>query len=195
MLLERSDVLEAKPYERTSTRRGDANGFKSRTLYTPVGALRPDLPPIRSDIELYPTALERYSRTDKAPLVTMAKMDVQGVSTRKVDEVLLTLCGMRVSSSQVSRATAELEPQFEAWRNRPLGAQPYLLLDARFEKVRVDGSLRDCVVFAPWLLDEWPLWLCCLIAGSEGCSSITPYRSPGTKPVFWISLSTALWRV
>jgi transposase-like protein len=53
---------------------------------------------------------------------------------------------LRVSSSQVSRATAELEPHFNSWRNRPLGAQPYLVLDARFEKVRIDGSLRDCAV-------------------------------------------------
>ena len=76
----------------------------------------------------------------------MAEMYVQGVSTRKVDEVLFTLCGLRVFSSSFSRVTAELEPQFEAWRNPPLGAQPYLLLNARFEKVRVDGSLRDCAV-------------------------------------------------
>jgi putative transposase len=76
----------------------------------------------------------------------MAEMYVQGVSTRKVDEVFSTLCGLRVSSSQVSRATAEPEPQFNSWRNRPLGAQPYLVLDARFEKVRIDGSLRDCEV-------------------------------------------------
>lgn len=146
MLLERSDVLDAKPYERTSTRKGYANGFKPRTLHTPLGALHLDIPQVRGDIEFYPTALERYSRTDKALLLTMAEMYVQGVSTRKVDEVLSTLCGLRVSSSQVSRATAELEPQFDSWRNRPLGAQPYLVLDARFEKVRIDGSLRDCAV-------------------------------------------------
>ena len=146
MLLERSAVLEAKPYERTSARKGYANGFKSRSLHTPLGALCLDIPQVRGDIEFYPSALERYSRTDKALLLTMAEMYVQGVSTRKVDEVLSTLCGLRVSSSQVSRATAELEPQFDSWRNRPLGAQPYLVLDARFEKVRVDGSLRDCAV-------------------------------------------------
>jgi transposase-like protein len=146
MLLERSSVLEAKPYERTPARKGYANGFKSKTLHTPLGSLNLDIPQVRGDIEFYPTALERYSRTDKALLLTMAEMYVQGVSTRKVDEVLQTLCGLHVSSSQVSRATAELEPQFNAWRNRPLGAQPYLILDARFEKVRVDGSLRDCAV-------------------------------------------------
>jgi putative transposase len=146
MLLERSSVLEAKPYERTPTRKGYANGFKSKTLHTSLGSLCLDIPQVRGDIEFYPTALERYSRTDKALLLTMAEMYVQGVSTRKVDEVLFTLCGLHVSSSQVSRATAELEPHFHAWRNRPLGAQPYLVLDARFEKVRIDGSLRDCAV-------------------------------------------------
>jgi len=73
-------------------------------------------------------------------------MYIQGVSTRKVTEVLQALCGLRVSSSQVSRAVAELDPQFQAWKNRPIGAHPYVLFDARFEKVRIDGSLRDCAI-------------------------------------------------
>ena len=81
MLLERSSVLEAKPYERTSTRKGYANGFKPKTLHTPVGALCLDIPQVRGDIEFYPTSLGRYSRTDKALLITMAEMYVQGVST------------------------------------------------------------------------------------------------------------------
>ena len=83
MLLERSSVLEAKPYERTIARKGSANGFKSKTLYTPIGSLCLDIPQVRGDTEFYLTALERYSRTDKALLLRIAEMCVQGVSTRK----------------------------------------------------------------------------------------------------------------
>jgi putative transposase len=71
-------------------------------------------------------------------------MYVQGVSTRKVTEVLQALCGLRVSSSQVSRAVAELAPQFYIWKNRAIGAHLSVLFDARFEKVRIDGSSSDC---------------------------------------------------
>ena len=60
MLLERSSVLEAKPYEHTSSRKGYANGFKSKTLHAPLGSLNLDIPQVRGDIEFYPTALERY---------------------------------------------------------------------------------------------------------------------------------------
>ena len=74
MLLERSAVLDAKPYERTSARKGYANGFKSKSLHTPLGTLCLDIPQVRGDIEFYPSALERYSRTDKALLLTMAEM-------------------------------------------------------------------------------------------------------------------------
>jgi putative transposase len=90
--------------------------------------------------------MERYSRTDKALLLAMTQSSVQDVSTRNVDEALSTLCGLRVSISRVSRATAELERRFNSWRNRLLGADPYLVLDARFEKVRVDARLPDCAV-------------------------------------------------
>lgn len=146
MLLERETALEAAPYERTSSRKGYANGFKPKTIHTPLGSICVDVPQVRGDIDFYPSALERHSRTEKALLLAMAQMYIQGVSTRKVTEVLQSLCGLRVSSSQVSRAVAELDPQFHAWKNRHIGAHPYLLFDARFEKVRIDGSLRDCAV-------------------------------------------------
>lgn len=154
MLLERSAALEALPYERTATRKGYANGFKTRTFNTPIGALHLNIPQVRGDIEFYPSALERYCRTDKALLLSLAEMYVQGVSTRKVDEILSRLCGLQVSSAQVSRAIQDLDPQFEAWRNRPLRAFPYLVLDARFEKVRINGSLRDCAVLMAIGIDE-----------------------------------------
>jgi transposase-like protein len=73
-------------------------------------------------------------------------MYLQGVSTRKVAEITQELCGLDVTSAQVSRATAELDEQLETWRDRPLGRAPYLLLDARYEKVRHSGSVVDCAV-------------------------------------------------
>ena len=73
-------------------------------------------------------------------------MYVQGVSTRKVQAIVEQLCGMAVSSSQVSRAAAQLDEILEAWRMRPLGEIAYLYLDARYENVRQDGQVRDAAV-------------------------------------------------
>ena len=73
-------------------------------------------------------------------------MYVQGVSTRKVAEITQELCGLDVSSSQVSRAAGLLDEELQAWRERPLGTVPYVILDARYEKVRHGGSVRDCAV-------------------------------------------------
>ncbi len=73
-------------------------------------------------------------------------MYVQGVSTRKVTEITRELCGLDVSSSQVSRAAQLLDEELESWRSRPLGKLSYLILDARYEKVRHGGSVVDCAV-------------------------------------------------
>jgi transposase-like protein len=73
-------------------------------------------------------------------------MYVQGVSTRKVAEITRELCGLDVSSSQVSRTAALLDEELAQWRNRPLTRIPYLLIDARYEKVRHGGSVVDCAV-------------------------------------------------
>ena len=73
-------------------------------------------------------------------------MYIQGVSTRKVTKVLEDFCGLEVSSSQVSRVTALLDKELEVWRNRPLNKVEYMLFDARYEKVRVDRSVRDCAL-------------------------------------------------
>ena len=74
-------------------------------------------------------------------------MYLQGVSTRRVTAILEALCGLEVTSTQVSRATAELDPMLEAWRNRPIPLIAHLILDARYEKVRINGIVRSCAVF------------------------------------------------
>lgn len=142
MRIERSQALGAAPYERTEGRRGHANGYKPKTVATRLGAVRFDIPQVRGDgVEFYPSALERGLRSERALKLAVAEMYVQGVSTRKVTEVMERLCGLRVTSTEVSRAARMLDEQLDEWRNRPLGEYRYLLLDARYEKVRHGGQV------------------------------------------------------
>jgi transposase-like protein len=94
----------------------------------------------------YPQALEKGLRSERALTLALAEMYVQGVSTRKVAAITERLCGVEFTSTQVSRAAAQLDEVLEQWRTRPLGETPYLYLDARYEKVRVDGQVRDAAV-------------------------------------------------
>lgn len=149
MLAERSEALGAGPYERSEHRKGYANGFKSKTLKTRLGEIQVDVPQVRGEIDFYPSALERGQRTERALTLSIAEMYVQGVSTRKVSKILSELGGdLSISASQVSRAASALEEELDVWRNRPLNdiAYPYLILDARYEKVRRDGTVGDCAV-------------------------------------------------
>lgn len=149
MVAERSKALGAAPYERSTTRKGHANGFKPKTLQTRLGELQVDVPQVRGEVDFYPSALERGQRSERALTLAIAEMYVQGVSTRRVSAILSELAGnLEVSSSQVSRATAALDTELNLWRNRPLTevAYPYLILDARYEKVRRDGVVLDCAV-------------------------------------------------
>lgn len=145
--IERSAFLGARPYERTETRRDYANGFKPKTVLTRHGELTFQVPQVRSG-DFYPSALEKGTRTDQAVNLALAEMYIQGVSTRRVIDVLQRLLGPEISlsSAQVSRAAAKLDEGLRAWRERPLGETPYLFLDARYEKVRLEGRIVDCAV-------------------------------------------------
>jgi putative transposase len=145
MKLEREQVLGAGLYERTEGRRGFANGYKPKTLRTRAGEITVEVPKARG-IEFYPSALEKGVRSERALKLALAEMYVQGVSTRRVTEVMQTLCGLDVTSTQVSRAAKELDEELQAWRTRSLGQVPYLILDARYEKVRHGGSVVSCAV-------------------------------------------------
>lgn len=145
MKLQRTEALGAVPYERTAQRRGYANGFKPKKVNSRLGRLQLSVPQTR-DVEFYPSVLERGERSERALKLAVAEMYVQGVSTRKVAEITQELCGLDVSSSQVSRAAKLLDEELQAWRSRPLARTPYLILDARYEKVRHGGSVRDCAV-------------------------------------------------
>jgi putative transposase len=112
MLLERQHFLNAEPYERTPERRDYANGFKAKRWRTRLGALDLQVPQVRKG-DFYPSVLERGTRSERALKLALAEMYVQGVSTRKVAAITEQLCGFEVSSSQVSRATAELDRVFQ----------------------------------------------------------------------------------
>jgi len=145
MKLERSAFLGAGPWERAAERRGWGNGFKPKRVKSRLGELELSIPKVRDVRDdsgpFYPRALERGERSERALKLAVAEMYVQGVSTRKVTEITRELCGLEISSTQVSRVAKLLDEELEAWRTRPLGEMRYLLLDARYEKVRHGGSV------------------------------------------------------
>jgi len=146
MRLERSLALKAEPYARSGERQGYANGFKPKTVRTRLGQLDLLIPQVRDGISFYPSALERGERSERALKLAIAEMYVKGVSTRTMGQVMEQLCGTDITSAQVSRAAQEMDAELEKWRSRPLGNIRYLLLDARYEKVRVGGAVRSCAV-------------------------------------------------
>ena len=153
MVAERSEYLRAAPYERSAERTGYANGYKDKAMKTRLGTLPVKVPQTR-DSEFYPQSLERGLRSERALLLAIAEMYVQGVSTRRVKRIVEELCGTDISSTQVSRAAAELDGLLEAWRCRDLDRYPYLVLDARYEKVRQGGQVLDAAVLIACGVDD-----------------------------------------
>jgi len=145
MRIERERYVNAKPYERKEERRGHANGYKDKTVKTRVGEITFEVPQVREG-GFYPSALEKGMRSERALTLTLAEMYVQGVSTRKVSAITEQLCGTEVSASQVSRAAKLLDEILETWRGRTLGEIVYLILDARYEKVRLAGKVQDAAI-------------------------------------------------
>ena len=145
--IERAQHLQAMPYERSAQRVDQANGFKAKTMLTRLGEITFEVPQVRT-AGFYPSALERGSRSEQSVNLALAEMYVQGVSTRKVIEVLQKLVGpeVTITSTQVSRCAEKLDVGLDAWRRRPLDETPYVLLDARYERVREAGQVVDCAV-------------------------------------------------
>jgi putative transposase len=139
---EMTEHIGAAPYERIERRTGHRNGHKPRMLRTRVGTLNLLVPQDREGT--FSTRLfSRYQRNEKALCLALMEMYVEGVSTRKVKDVTEALCGTSFSKSLVSDLAGSLDSELEAWRNRPLEAKayPYLFVDARYEKVRVDHRI------------------------------------------------------
>lgn len=151
MKLERAEFLRADPFERTDERQGYANGFKPKSVKTRIGELHLSVPKTREHGDpgsaFYPSCLERGLRSERALVLALAEMYVQGVSTRKVSKILEGMCGLEITSQQVSRACALLDDELAGWRNRPLGEYAFVVLDARYEKVRHGGHVRSIALF------------------------------------------------
>jgi putative transposase len=127
MKMEREEVLKAAPYERTEQRQGYANGFKDKRLQTRFGPLQLKVPQTR-DIDFYPSCLEVGERSERALKLAIAQMYVEGVSTRRIKRITKELCGLDVSSSQVSRLCKTLDEELIPFRERPSRQIPLCLL-------------------------------------------------------------------
>ena len=147
--------IGASPYERTRSRRGVRNGYKPRTFKTRAGTLELRIPQDRHG-RFQPSLFERYERSEKALIAALVQMYVQGVSTRKVSKIVEQLCGHMISASAVSALTKKLDEEVAAWRRRSLASKRYryLIVDAHYEQVRREGSVRSTAVLWVVGIDE-----------------------------------------
>ena len=153
MQVEREQFPGAGHYERVNDRRGYANGYKAKKPDTPAGTLSLNVPKAAGHLEscgapFSPRSLERGRRSSRAVMLAVAEMYVKGVSTRDAEAVMKEFGIESLSSTQVSRATRLLDEELEAWRNRPLGEIRCLIVDARYEKARIGGMVRDVAVLS-----------------------------------------------
>lgn len=143
---EMDELLQARRGERTEERTGYRSGYYERSFITRIGKLELRVPQDRAGrfrTELF----ERYQRSEKALFAVLAEMYVQGVSTRKVKAITEELCGHGFSASSISEITKTLDEQLEAFAKRRLEEDyPYLIVDARYERIRVDGAIRSQAV-------------------------------------------------
>ena len=150
MQIERERFLGAGLYERTPGRQGYANGYKAKRIDTPAGTVSVQVPKTagQDGEPFYPRSLERGRRSVRAVMLAVAEMYIKGVSTRQAEAVMREFGIESLSSSQVSRAAKLLDEELEAWRTRTLGEVKYLILDARYEKMRHGGVVRDAAVLS-----------------------------------------------
>jgi putative transposase len=143
---EMEETLGAAKSERTTGRTGYRSGYYNRELITRVGKLELRVPQDRQG-RFSTEIFERYQRSEKAFVNTLAEMYIQGVSTRKVKAVTEQLCGHAFSASTVSSLNKKLDGELAKFSSRELETEyPYLILDARYEKVRIDGIIRSQAV-------------------------------------------------
>jgi len=143
---EMDETVGAEKGERTSQRLGYRSGYYSRTLVTRVGKLELRVPQDRQG-KFRTEIFDRYQRSEKALVVALAEMYVHGVSTRKVKAITEELCGHEFSASTISRINEGLDEELAKFSARKLEEDyPYLILDARYEKVREEGVIRSRAV-------------------------------------------------
>src|SRR5262252_413170 len=143
---EMEETVGAEKSERTASRQGYRSGYYGRTLVTRVGKLVLRVPQDRQG-RFRTEVFERYQRSEKALVSALTEMYIQGVSTRKVKEITEQLCGHEFSAATISRVTAQLDEELQQFARRPLEEEyPYVVLDARYEKIRQDGVIRSQAV-------------------------------------------------
>jgi putative transposase len=143
---EMTDTLGAGKGERSPGRLGYRSGYYGRALVTRVGKLELRIPQDRQG-HFSTQIFERYQRSEKALVSALAEMYIQGVSTRKVKAITEELCGHAFSASAISAVNKTLDESLERFAKRELTeTYPYLVLDARYEKVREDGVIRSQAV-------------------------------------------------
>ncbi|WP_404322212.1 IS256 family transposase [Cytobacillus firmus] len=152
---ERDDYLKAAPYERAVERRDYRNGYYERELLMSIGNITLKVPRTRNG-EFSTTVFEKYSRCDQALVLSMVEMVVNGVSTRKVTNIVEQLCGKNVSKSFVSSLTHKLDPLVNEWAGRPLNTTyyPYVFADAMYIKVREHNRVVSKAVYIATAIAE-----------------------------------------
>jgi len=213
MKLEQEKALQASRYERNEERVGLRNGYKPKTLRTRIGEVPIQIPQVRG-MEFYPESIEKGSRSEKALKLAIAEMYIQGVSTRRVTKIVELLCGFNVTQSQVSEAAKLLDEEIEKWRSRPLGAYRYLIVDATYEKVRMDRSVVSGAVLIAYGVDlkgirrvlgisteiseaevHWRKFLKSLVdRGLHGIEMITSDAHSGLKSALQAIFPTVKWQ-
>ena len=144
--IEMTETLGAERYERTDDRVSYRSGYYRRQLVTRVGRIELRVPQDRRG-HFSTDLFDRYQRSEKALVMALVESYVQGVSTRKVKAITEQLCGQEFSASSVSRLVRKLDRDLRAFASRPLAEEfPYLILDARYEKVREGGVVRNRAV-------------------------------------------------
>jgi transposase-like protein len=210
---EMSDHLGADRYERSEDRTGYRNGSYERQLTTRVGQLTLEVPRCK-DGSFSTKLFQRYQRSEKALVLALMEMVVQGVSTRRVKKITSELCGREFSKSTVSRLTKQLDEQVKAWDERSLDQKyPFLVLDAMHVKVRRQGGVRStAVLLAVGITEEgqreilglhtvlseteeaWKSFLGQLSErGLMGVEHVTSDRDRGLKKAIRQKLPGAIW--
>lgn len=155
MEMERDEYLQAGSYERSADRIDYRNGYYERDLTMSIGKITLKVPRTRQG-DFAPSVFERYARCDQALVLSMLEMVVNGVSTRKVTNIVEQLCGRSVSKSFVSSLTSKLDPIVNEWANRPLNTKyfPYLFVDAMYIKVREGNRVVSKAVYLALGIDK-----------------------------------------
>ena len=211
---EMTDTLGAGKNERSPARLGYRSGYYERSLITRVGKLELRVPQDRQG-HFSTQLFERYQRSEKALVSALAEMYVQGVSTRKVKVITEELCGHSFSASTISSVNKTLDEGLEKFAKRPLEEPyPYLVVDARYEKVREDGIIRSQAVQIAIGINEegrrqvlavepanresessWRDFLMGLKQrGLRGVEFAVSDDHPGLKRAIWEVLPEAVWQ-